>query len=103
MYHLEYLKLAKDDMEKIVYYISNNLQNRTAALNLANEFIKCANSILEFPYGNAEYIPVKPLKNKYRTSKVKNFIMFYTVNDEKKVIMIVRVLYQKQDTSKELN
>lgn len=103
MYKLEYLKLAKEDMESIIYYISYNLQNKTAALNLVDEFIKVANSILEFPYGNAEYTPIKPLKNEYRSAKVKNFIMFYTINEESKTITIVRVLYQKRDLRKLLD
>lgn len=103
MYKIEYLKLAKEDMEKIIYYISQHLQNKTATLNLANDFIKCANNILEFPYGNTEYTSVKPLKNQYRGAKVKNFIMFYTINEENKTITIVRVLYQKRDIDKILN
>lgn len=68
-----------------------------------DEFIRCANSILEFPYGNAEYISIKPLKNQYRIARVKNFIMFYTINEENKTITIVRVLYQKRDMDKILD
>ncbi len=103
MYKLVYLKLAKEDMEHIVYYISNNLKNRMAALNLVDELIKWTNNILEFPYGNPEYIPIKLLKNQYRTGKVKNFVMFYTINEEDKTVIIVRVLYQKRDMNKILN
>lgn len=103
MYQLVYLHLAKEDMEHIIYYIRYNLKNKSAAVNMANEFIRVANSILEFPYGNTEYIPVKPLKNQYRSVKVKNFILFYTINEESKIITIVRVLYQKRDLEKILN
>ncbi len=100
MYKIEYLKLAKEDMEGIIYYVSQHLRNKTAALNLANDFIKCSNNISEFPYGNTEYISTQPLKNKYRGAKVKNFIIFYTINEENKTITIVRVLYQKRNIDK---
>lgn len=45
MSKLEYLKLAKEDIDNIIYYITYKLQNKTAAKNLANEFIKTANNI----------------------------------------------------------
>lgn len=100
MYKIEYLKLAKEDMEGIIYYVRQHLRNKTAALNLANDFIKCSNNISEFPYGNTEYISTQPLKNKYRGAKVKNFIIFYTINEENKTITIVRVRYQKRNIDK---
>ena len=86
-------------MDEIIYYISNKLNNPTAALNLANDFIEEANNILEFPYGNSEYKPIKKLKNKYRKSKVKNYNIFYTIDEENKTIIIARVLHQKMNTN----
>ena len=39
----------------------------------------------------------KKLKQEYRSFKIKNFLMFYTVNEKDKIITIVRILYQKMD------
>ena len=97
MYKLEYLEIAKKDMDNIIYYISHNLKNKSAALKLIDEFLKEMNNIMNFPYASAEYISIKPLNNKYRKSRVKNFLIFYTINEENKTIMIVRVLYQKRN------
>lgn len=97
MYKLEFLPIAKEDMDNIIYYISNNLKNNTAAINLSKCFIKGANSILEFPYGLSEYKSISDLKNVYRSIKIKNFLMFYTIDEKKKIITIVRVLYKKMD------
>ena len=97
MYKLEFLPIAKKDMDDIIYYISNNLKNNTAAINLSKCFINGANSILEFPYGLSEYKPTSKLKNVYRSIKIKNFLMFYTINERKKTITVVRVLYHKMD------
>lgn len=97
MYKLEFLPIAKKDIDDIIYYISNNLKNNATAINLSKCFIKGANSILEFPYGLSEYKATSKLKNVYRSIKIKNFLMFYTINEEDKIITIVRVLYQKRD------
>ena len=97
MYKLEFLPIAKKDIDDIIYYISNNLKNNAAAINLSKCFIKGANSILEFPYGLSEYKAKSKLKNEYRSIKIKNFLMFYTINERKKTITVVRVLYQKID------
>ncbi len=97
MYKLEFLPIAKKDIDDIIYYVSKNLKNRTAAINLSKEFIKGANDILNFPYGLSEYKSKYKLNNVYRSIKVKNFLMFYTINEKDRIITIVRVLYQKMD------
>ena len=49
VYKLEFLPIAKRDMDDIIYYISNTLNNKKAASALAQSFINSANSILNFP------------------------------------------------------
>lgn len=49
MYKLEFLPIAKRDMDDIIYYISNTLNNKKAASALAQSFFNSANSILNFP------------------------------------------------------
>lgn len=88
------------DIDDIVYYISNNLKNISAAKKLVNAFIENTNTILNFPYGSPVYNPIGILNNEYRKIKVKNFLMFYTINEKEKTITIVRVLYQNMDISK---
>ena len=97
MYKLEILPIAKKDIDDIIYYISYNLKNKNAANDLSNNFIKGINSILEFPYGSSVYKTSKKLNLEYRCFKIKNFLMFYTINEKEKIITIVRVLYKKMD------
>lgn len=49
MYKLEFLPIAKRDMDDIIYYISNTLNNKKTASALAQSFFNSANSILNFP------------------------------------------------------
>ena len=103
MYKLEYLPLALHDMLDIVRYISNELKNPVAADNLANEFVKSADTLINFPYSNPVYHPIRTLKKEYRKLLVKNFIMFYYVDESGKVITIARVIYAKRDYGKILD
>lgn len=102
MYKLEFLPIAKKDMEDIIYYVSNVLVNKKAANALAKSFISEANGILDFPYGSSAH-HINNLKYEYRSIKIKNFLMFYTINERDKIVTIVRVLYQKMNINDILN
>ena len=97
MYKIEYLPIAKKDMYDIIYYISNELKNPTAAKKLEKKFLDGEKNILSFPYGIPAYKPIKKLIHEYRSIKINNFLMFYIINENTKVITIVRVLYQKMN------
>lgn len=103
MYKLEFLPIAKKDIDNIVSYVYHNLKNTLAAAQLANEFIVNANNILNFPYGFSEYKINLNSNNVYRCVKIKNFLMFYLINETNKTIIIVRVLYKKMNIEKKLN
>ena len=97
MYKLEYLPIARQDMIEIAMYISRELNNPTAADSLAVELIEAGDRIPEFPYANPAYIPIRPLKHEYRKVLVRNYLMFYWIDEEKKVITVARVIYARRD------
>ena len=65
MYKLEFLSIAKKDIDDIIYYISNSLKNKVAAKNMADSFIAGAKSILEFPFGAPVCKTDKKLEKEY--------------------------------------
>lgn len=97
MYRLEYLPIARKDMLDIVKYISMELQNPDAANHLAVEMVDAAESLVTFPYTTPAYQPIRPLKHEYRKILVRNFLMFYWVDEEKKLVTVARVVYAKRD------
>lgn len=99
MYKLEYLPIALQDIVEIVNYISHTLKNQESASNLAESFIEKAESLLIFPYKNPVCQLIRPLKYEYRKILVENYIMFYRVDEEKKLVTIARVIYAKRDFS----
>ncbi len=100
MYKLEYLPVARQDMLDIVRYISRELCNPTAAERLAMELIEAGDSIPEFPYTDPAYTPIRPLKHEYRKRLVRNYIIFYWVDEVKKLVTVARVIYAKRDISR---
>lgn len=97
MYRLEYLPAAHQDMMDIVRYISQELCNPTAAERLAIELIQTGDSIPKFPYANPAYTPIRPLKHEYRKRLIQNYIMFYWVDESKKLVTVARVVYAKRE------
>ena len=100
MYQLEYLPIARQDMLEIVKYISHELFNPSAAEKLAIEMIEAAESLSEFPYSKPVHVTIKPLKQEYRRLVVKNYVMFYWVDEVEKRIVIARVIYIRRDFDK---
>jgi len=97
MYRLEYLPLAKQDIVDIAGYITIVLNNPSAAENLIEEMIEKADKLIDFPYINPIHTFIKPLEYEYRKLIVKNYIMFYWVDEAEKKITIARVIYERRN------
>ena len=97
MYRIEYLPAARQDMIEIVRYISQELQNPTAANQLAVELIEAGDGIPRFPYANPAYTPIRPLKHEYRKLLVQNYAMFYWVDEVEQLVTVARVIYARRD------
>lgn len=96
MYRLEYLPSARQDMIGIVQYVSRELGNPAAAEKLALELIQAGDSIPRLPYANPAYIPIRPLQHEYRKLLVRNYAMFYWVDEGKRLVTVARVAYARR-------
>jgi addiction module RelE/StbE family toxin len=94
-YEVSYLPLALADMEEIFHYIVNKLEAPQAAQNLRDEINIAVQNLVQFPYAHALYRSQKPLTKEYRKLRVKNFYLFYVV--EETTIEIHRVIYAKRN------
>lgn len=102
LYKLEYLPAARQDMLDIVGYISRELNNPSAAEQLAAALIEAGESIPIFPYANPVYTPIRPLKHEYRKLPVHNYLMCYWVDEAEKLVTVARVIYGKRDYNRQL-
>ena len=97
MYKLEYLPTARQDMIDIVQYISQELKNPIAAERLAIEMVEAAEKILIFPYATPVYLPIRSLKHEYRKILVQNYLIFYWIDESKRLVTVARVLYARRN------
>jgi len=100
MYELGYLPIAMQDMTEIARYISQDFCNPSAAEKLANEMIVAVENLIAVPYVNAIHHTIKPLKQEYRKLIVKNYVVFYWVDENEKKVVVARVVYFRRDYEK---
>lgn len=88
---------AVDDLDKTLDYISNKLNNSTAAKRLLDNISDAITEICSFPELGAL------VQNEYLTRKdvrcivIDNYIMYYIPEIEKKEILIVSIVYGKRN------
>ena len=100
MYRLKYLPIARQDIIDIARYISHDLSNPAAAEKLAVELVGAAENLAIHPYIHSVFRPVRPLKKEYRKIGVKNYLMFYWVEEAEKIVTIARIIYARRDYEK---
>jgi plasmid stabilization system protein ParE len=96
-YSLNITDIAEEDILDTVKYITNVLKNPIAANNLLDE-IERHEKILEdtpgiYPFVKDEYLAGKGLKY----VKIKNFLMFYTIDERNGTVNVIRFLYSRRD------
>jgi len=97
MYSLIITDIAEEDILNTVKYIADVLKAPTAANNLLDE-IESRQEILEktpniYPIVPDEYLAQKGLK----FTMIKNYLMFYTIDEEQKIVTVIRFLYGRKN------
>jgi len=97
MYSINITDIAEEDILNTVKYIADVLKAPIAADNLLDE-VERHEEILEntpniYPFVPDEYLAQKGLK----FTMIKNYLMFYTINEDEKTVTVVRFLYGRRD------
>lgn len=101
-YKIEYLPIVLEDLKGIVLYISDKLKNPQAAQKIAESIVSKVESLSAFPYSLPVYTPIKPLTHEYRKFLVKNYFVFYSVDEKSKTVTIFRIIYARRNIDKVL-
>ena len=99
-YSLNITDIAEEDIFTTVKYITDVLKNSMAANNLLDEIEK-HEEILEntpniYPFVSDEYLAKRGLKY----VMIKNYLMFYTVDEDNKTVDVIRFLFGRRDWKK---
>ena len=97
-YTIKYSATFVNQFNSILKYIMNNLKNRIAAENFYNEVIKEIEKRCENPKSYEKYMSTRKRKNTYYRIYVKNYTIFYTVNNN--TMEVRRILYSRRNFDK---
>lgn len=93
MYRLEYLPIWKRDMEEIMDYRSHVAGDPLSAEALCIHLLKAAESLRKFPYIGIRLAAEFPLQKEYRILLVRKHLLFFTIDEERKLVTLVRLIY----------
>lgn len=96
-YKIQFSKDARNDLIDIYSYIKYNLQEPNIAKKLIEkikqEIYKLEDSPTMYSIIDDDYIR----KLEIRKIKINNYIVFYKVEQEKKMVEIVRIMYERRN------
>lgn len=96
MYKVVYLPTARQQLEDAVMYIAVDLCAPGAAMNLADEVDEAAQKLKEMPYRFPIYHSLYAMKHEIRFFPVKNYIVYYVIDEDTKTVEIWRILHSLQ-------
>lgn len=92
-YHFQLTERAQRDVRETVNYIRNELDNEKAAKTLLGDINKCMEKVCAFPASGAlvvnDFLPRMIIRKKV----VGNYVLYYMVEKEKKMIWVLRIVY----------
>ena len=90
-------KLFDSDIDAIYQYIKENLEAPMAAENLLKELKVKLKYLKENPFARS-FVQDEFLSNiGFRPLKVKNYVIYYIIDERKNEINLIRFLYNKRD------
>ena len=101
-YKIFYTGKAQNDLEEIYEYIAFSLQEPLIAGRLLNAIIAAVRTLDTFPLRCSQYEHEPWRSRGLRKLTVKKYIVFYTVDEEKKIVTVIRIMYGARDLEKHL-
>ena len=95
MSNLLYSPEAENDLEDIKKYISEELNNPSAAINTLTKIVKCIRRLEQFPELGARLSSIVDVLTDYRFLVCAKYIAFYRTDGNE--VFIVRILYGRRD------
>lgn len=96
-YRLIITEPAEIDIAEIILYISKELHSHKAALDLLNEIDQHILGLEQMPNRYALVSDERLARLGIRFIPVKNYLIFYSVDEQAITVTITRILYRKRD------
>jgi len=99
-YKLNVSREAHQDIDDIVTYITYELKNPKAATGFLDDVEKSYHNVVDNPFIYALCNESRLRRNGYRKIVIKNYLIFYRVDESENTVFIVRVIYGARDYAK---
>ena len=96
MYNVITSASFEKDLDNIIKYFINSLNSKNAAVHLLDRTEEITSHISENPYMYPVYHDKKITEREYHYSVIGNFILFYTINEINKTVVLSRLLYGRR-------
>lgn len=94
---------AEEQLREIIKYITSELKAPKAALYLLNEIEHSISSLSRFPQ-RITLTEEDPWRSKgIHKMPVKNFLIYFWIDEEKSMVQVTSVIYGKRDQLKQLS
>ncbi len=90
----------REDIRNIHSYISNTLLEPETARNLSDRILKAVSGISELPCRYPVYEKEPWQSRGLRKMPIGNYLVFYLVNEQDKIVMVLRVFYAGRNIEK---
>lgn len=101
-YEVKITRQAQEQMKEIVHYISHELLAPEAAGHLLDKLETAIYSLAEMP-GRMALVDEEPWRSEgVRKTMVKNFIVYFWIDEEHKKVQVTAVIYEKRDQIQQL-
>jgi plasmid stabilization system protein ParE len=97
MYLLNFTKIVYEDIDSSYKYIAEKLDAPRAAENLIEEIIEKLNYIKKTPYSRPLVQDNYLASLGIRSIKVKNYVIYFNVDENEKRINVIRFFYNKRN------
>ena len=101
--NIVYTFQAQQDLKNIYEYIAYTLLVPDTAAKMYRKIIQSARSLESMPERNPLYKEEPWHSQGVRFVPVKNYLLFYTINNETHTVSIARILYGGMDISRQLD
>ena len=97
MYKIEVTDHAEQDLDHIIAYITEKLVAPVAASDFADAVFECYEYLEDNPHLYEQCHDARLRNEGYRRAVIKNYVLVYKVNEEKKIVTAHRFFYGRQD------
>jgi len=99
-YDIYITESVQKDLESIYFYISEELSENKSAINTISEIKEKIFSLDTMPSRYSLVNDYSLAKTGYRHVKVKNYIILYLIDENKKTVIIARIIHERMNYAK---